>query len=495
MHRALIHSRCRLSASVFLAVWIVLGAEFAVTQESLQITGVGIVDDAVKLTWNSNADYHEVQASASLVSADWEPKVLTSRREASIPLTLLDDESAFLRVAATVRRETAVISDERRLAILDEIFAMIETFPGTDPVAESAALAEFIGGIPEMEGTGVHPDTSVYAQFKDGRPFVIINNRPPSTPDDLLDAVDAEFLTSEEPFQDPQDVRQRGLRVARSSASATGMPVSRRAILFQAEGIGINAPMLSSLVPAFSKSGCQVTSGDASLTNFLGVSNFGNDIGVFYIDSHGVASWFPVQIEDPETGDITLDEIPLFMVATSTEVTPGNEMTYKPLHVSGEIGYAQLGPSILKGLERTLDEAKTYYLVTPSFVERRWRFGKNSFVFIDACHSAREVASSFRRACLAVGAAAYAGWTDAVHDSWAYESTTRPLFDSLLGGSRIFQGGESAPTPFWPHRHFGSALNVRFSFAPLACGGSWWSRGDLPLTWVAKHARHWTENA
>ena len=198
--------------------------------------------------------------------------------------------------------------------------------------------------------------------------------------------------------------------------------------------------MLKYLNPAFEKHGYQVAGGEATVQSLLNLESFGRDVGVFYIDSHGgVSVGFDKHVHGatPEGAKGILRELPVFIVATSTEANEANESFFKPFFDQGELIYGYIGPSATKGLVRG-GKPKPYYCITPAFVKKHWKFGMNSFVYIDTCHGGSREAGSFREACLNAGASLYAGWTDRVHFKWAFEKTTRLLFDTLLGGSQIF---------------------------------------------------------
>jgi hypothetical protein len=377
--------------------------------------------------------------------------VLTEHRTVTLPL---EGAGGFLRVAAIGRPEPVVVSDVRRHEVFTAVSDYVATLPGDDPAADGAAMAAYLRGVPEFEGVGAAPDGSVYARFRDGIPFAILNGRPPANPAEFDGGVDVAFLSGDEVLGGapaPVAGALRGL-AARGEDGVSGTPVSRRAVLMHAEEVGINAPMLASLAPAFESQGFTVNAGDATLQAFLGLSTFGSDMGVFYVDAHGGTSSLRVQEEEPETGNVWIYDIDIFVIGTSTVSTPAADAFYKEwLIKTGEVAYAQLGPAVTKAIQRyhvpappppqpkPVVKSPTYYCITPLFVRNRIRFSRNSLVFIDTCYSGAGGAASFREACFSSGAAFYAGWTDSVKDSWAYNHTTRPLFDLLLGGSPIYQ--------------------------------------------------------
>ena len=421
-------------------------------QNPFQITDLKVVDGYVEISWNGDADFYEIQRSTTLTSDGWTPITYTNDNSILIQQEL-GLGSYFIRVLKSAPRETFAIPDERRLEILDEISTQIDSLSDQEHI-DSTTLTAFLGQFTELDDIDVHSDGTVYARFMDNRLYAIIDNRPPALPDAFDESGNADFLSAEEnPVRQALIAGQAnrvGGRVARSTnGTPGGLPVSKNAVLFQAEGTGIDSPMLDSLVPAFEERGFAVKHGDATLFNFMNMEALGNDIGVFYVDSHGGSLEAIVKFEDPTTGLLVTRKFPLFLLMTSTEVTAENERLYKPLLEEGLLMTAALGPQTVKGIKRNhtlknptappLTKWPHYYGVTATFVKRYWRFGKNSFVYLDCCYSQHDDAEPFRRACFRAGAATYAGWTESVHDAWPFNKVTRPLFDTLLGGSQIYR--------------------------------------------------------
>ncbi|MFO1499711.1 MAG: hypothetical protein U1G07_15180 [Verrucomicrobiota bacterium] len=422
-------------------VWLALAADAGPQLTTFQLQG----PRQLSLSWTGSAPAYQVQVRDKLDAGSWQP-LLTSSHTAA--LVGLESSAGFFRVVALASGLVGSISDERRLAVLDAIRESIATLPGDDPAVESRQLAEFVAGFEEIQVAGVDRDTSVWARFVDGRPLLIVNNRRPARDDELerspaATVSQAGLLTESGPQTKADLVPERGLASVLQSPgqpTPTGIPASARAVLFQATLPGIKAPMLASLVPAFQSRGYEVSGGEASLPNFLAVETVGNDIGVLYIDSHG--GLLPVQLEvtNAVTQVVQTYAFRIFVVATSTVVDAASERIYRPYFERGEVGYTLCGPSVLKGLSRdaTIVERRSIYFITPAFARHHWTFGPNSFVYIDTCHSGSDVATDFAEVCFDRGAAAYAGWTDSVHDAWAFNKVTRRLFDGLIGGSPIY---------------------------------------------------------
>ncbi len=439
--------RCLHSPSALLGVFAVglanvffcASPQQAAAQTPPRITSTQVTEGSLILAWAGDSQWYEVQGAQDVGASEWLPVFRTS--ETSVGL-LMGGKSRFFRVVALTSAPVLVVEDQRRMQILDEISKKIALLPGADAKADSQVLFELVSRFPELGGVGVSEDTSVYGRFRDGRPLIIINNRGPLIAEELEEPTDPGVLSSSgvsHPASPP--VNGFGSAVSRpislqgaNARAPTGIPDSRRAVLFQATFEDIVTPMLKYLNPAFQNRGYQATGGEATLQSLLNLESFGTDIGVFYIDSHGgVGLGLDKQIHGPplEGSKGLLRELPMFVIATSTEVTAENEKVFKPLADRGELVFALIGPSASKGLVRT-GNPKPYYCITPAFVKRHWRFAENALVYIDTCHGGSAGAATFRQACFNNGASSYAGWTDSVKNTWAFNKATLRLFDTLL---------------------------------------------------------------
>ncbi len=332
-----------------------------------------------------------------------------------------------------------VVAPADRSRVLRAIGEKIVTLVGADPAVSSQALAAFLAQFPELEAVGISPDSSVYAQFIDGRPLNIFNNRTGATAAELQRTIDLTPLPAPEPGM--SKIKSglsypEGTFRALAAQPVTGLPESRQAVLLKATVPGISAPMLNSLVPAFARRGYQVYGDEAGLEQLMNVRDFGRNIGVFYIDSHGGVGDIP-RITPTEEGSRGLfRDLPTFILLTSTVTTEEGDRKYSGHFARGELSYGVLGPDVIKA-DGSIIRADAYYCVTSEFVRRYWKFGRNGFVYIDTCHGGSPAAAAFPRACFDAGAAVYAGWSDRVLDGWAYFAT-RVFFDTMLGGNNIF---------------------------------------------------------
>ncbi len=244
-----------LAACLSLLPWPELGA---FTPPEITHSEVG--DGSLTLTWKGDSAWYEVQSASDLTKSDWRRVFRTSESSAGL---LLNRRSRFLRVVGLATTPERVVQDQKRRQIMDEIGSKIASLSGKNGLADSQALSDFMSNYDELEGIGISEDTSVYARFRDGRPLIIINNRGPLNLDELKGSIDLETLTpapSTQPGVPP--LMGFGSSSARSiplqavnPPIPSGIPDSRRAVLFQATFEDIVSPMLKYLNPAFEKRG------------------------------------------------------------------------------------------------------------------------------------------------------------------------------------------------------------------------------------------------
>lgn len=419
--------RCRVGiATVLLAIAGYCEAE---AQQAVRVGAARTGPSEVRLGWEGESGYFEVQRTLSLAEPDWE---MVQRTPATSTTIRPGGGTEFFRVVTLPEWSKRIVPEVRRMEILDAVSKFIGPLPGEDGNADASAMVKFLERIPELEGIGVSPDTSVFARFTDGRPLMIINNRPPATEAELSGVID--LSVTNEPSTRASTGNIRPMIHAQAVQRPYGIPESRRAVLFEATVPGLPAPMRQELIPGFESRGYVLSGGEASLPNLMAVEGLGDDIGVFYIDSHGGIGEESHAVASPEGGRGLFRAKPMFVLMSSTVVTAESEELYQSAFDRGELIYAFTGPAIRAGGIRIVP--KPYYCITSRFVRNRWQFGRRSLVYIDTCDSAHAGAASFIRTCLDKGGTAYAGWTDSVQDVWAHFAT-EVFFDTLFGGNPI----------------------------------------------------------
>ena len=314
----------------------------AVTTASRQAHAQGITRIAsvqrsgsnLALAWSGTAPFYEIQSSSSLDSPKWRRVVLTAHTNSTVPMGI---QSAFLRVVSlSVAPVQAVVDIPTRLRILNDINQRIRQQTGDDPAADGKEIAAYLATIPEIEDVGVDTHQSVHGRFTDGRFLCVINNREPSPLDELnspvrLKAVaeSGTTLSNWPSAASGSGTRRRGMAALQAGApNPTGMPVSRRAVLFKATLPDIDAPTLEVLARPLTKHNYDVIRAEASLPNFMAVQDLGTDIGLFYVDSHGAGITNKINTTNAATGDVHTREFKSFLVATSTRVDEASEKLY-----------------------------------------------------------------------------------------------------------------------------------------------------------------------
>lgn len=386
------------------------------------------------LEWSGESEFYEVQAATQLVNPDWRTVLRVSATSGTV---FTSGSAAFFRVLTLPNWTSRIVDTDRRLTILKAITQKTASLSPTNAANDAEALVQFLSSFPELEGVQRTPDNSVAAYFTDGRPLVIVRNRRGATPSEL--AQKYPLTTSDRVTQMAHPVTETNSKLNLASHSSlalpssqapTAIPQSQRAVLFEASLPGLLAPMLESLIPAFQKRGYSISGGEPSLANLLAIQDFGNDIGVFYIDTHGVIG-SATRTQPGLSGPGVLAPVPSLFLSSSTIPTAKTEAAYAPNFARSELGYMVGEPDEETG------EVDVYYGISPEFVRNHWQFSRSSLVFMDACHSASAGANSFIRACWDKNASLYVGWSDSVIDAWAYFAS-RVFFDTSLGGSQMF---------------------------------------------------------
>lgn len=387
-----------------------------------------LTNATVGLTWSGSANSYEVQSAEHLSGASWRPMLITDKNTATVPMP---GPTAFFRVASATRPATPM-DEARRFQILTNITEKITSLPGTDAAADGRALADYLATCEEFIASGVTGDGSSWARFRDGRLVLIVNNRPAASAEEVA------AISALGPAGPPASMRgNREDADATSDAGASrlhanaitirsgiplGIPESRNAVLFRASGIGLKFDPLQSLGVALTAHGYQVQGGEAGLFDLKNVEVLEDDIGLFYIDTHG--------LEIPGV-------IPFGML-TSTWADPETDAGLKEDFARGEVAYGYLGSTIRpKNGAGIAIVPKPLYCVLPPFVGKHWKFGRNSFVYMDVCDSAGDNSAPFIQACADAGASVYAGWTAAVDDWWGTYAAKMTV-GTLLGGKEMY---------------------------------------------------------
>ncbi len=300
---------------------------------------------------------------------------------------------------STEERMAAIAAGEKKAEELSQ--------QGLARAAFNQEMAKWLASRPEFEASGVDEDTSsVWARFRDGRLYIVANNRDPST-------------VTQQARQSAQLQRPGGAQ-AKSTAE---IPVDRRVRLLHSFGPGFDQVQkpIEDLAQWFKDAGYTVaptTAGDARVSQLKAVSGD----GFFYFNTHGGKGKtraghdvFAMQSSTLKSDE--MDNLPEFK----------DDLDH------GRLVYmtAKNGGKILGGL---VDDWDTRYAITYLFVEKYMSFGKNSVLFFNVCFGANPHAdiSSFVFAAHKKGAAFYLSWTKSVTADPAF-TAVRYFVDRMLG--------------------------------------------------------------
>jgi hypothetical protein len=321
------------------------------------------------------------------------------------------------------------VTPEQRMAALD---AVVEQFAALQrqqlsPEALNAALAQWLAARPEFEAAGVDtPSSSVWARFKDGRLVVVPNNR--ALEPKASGQVEAGLLREAAPALLPLSAPPPLTSLQAPSGTPTGQPLllpeTRQVRLLNSFGPRLVEAQktIDDMASSFRAAGYTVvlgTGGEAPLADLHKVSGD----AFFFFNTHG------------GTGR-TRDEQPLYCLQSSTVATDAldKDAAIKKDLDDGLLVYmvADTGDINPRTHEPIVDKR---YAITHRFVEQRMQFGKNSFVFLNACRSVgTDAASQLFFAMHKQHASVYLGWEGSVNTECAYEAVSY-MTDRLLGAN------------------------------------------------------------
>ena len=309
------------------------------------------------------------------------------------------------------------LTDEQRLQVLNECGVVAKSLGDLKSDAEQQALVTYLKSRGEFVDAGAG-EGNVWAYFHDGRLALFIP--------DWLDK-DSEI----------------GGRVATPESSGgrnnpetnlrAGVPEGKKVMLFNALGTAYqdNRPYLTDI---FSRSHTEYRpeSIDATVENLKNAKN----VDIFHIDTHG--GFAPIRAIDSRTT--------VFALWTSDSLTYERELSNKTDLETTVLAYAF---ALDDRLTHNIYAHEWHYAFTGLFVAKYMSFTENSILYMDACSSSSEGASTFKQ--LTMGKAknnttTYIGWT-ALSDQGSGFPTSRFIFDRLLG-SPVYMPESPGQRPF-----------------------------------------------
>jgi hypothetical protein len=295
------------------------------------------------------------------------------------------------------------LTDEQRIAVLNECGAFADALGDLKSDATQQTLVTYLKSRGEFEDAGA-TDGNVWAYFHDGRLAMFI-------PDWLDKDSDIGGRLPAPDVSGGRDNRETNMRA--------GVPEGKKVMLFDALGSAYqeNSPYLTEI---FSRSHTQyrVESKDATVENLKNA----DDVDIFHIDTHGGSA--PIRSIDSRTT--------VFALWTSDSLTYEREVLHKPDLDATVLAYAF---ALDDRLTDNIYAHEWHYAFTGLFVAKYMSFTENSILYMDACGSSSEDASTFKQ--LTMGKAknnttTYIGWTG-LSDQGTGFPTSRFIFDRLLG--------------------------------------------------------------
>lgn len=289
----------------------------------------------------------------------------------------------------------------QRGAAMDRVAAKYDELGGT-PATAMPALAEYMRTQPEFADAEVNDDT-VVAHFKDGRPFLFLDN-----------------FRSDVGNTIPADLP--------SAKSVAPIPGKVPALVLQLgiEDTQHHTPFRTQIAEILSKKGYSVTDSSVIEVDALKAAP---PMGVFYIHTHGAEVWFRDRFDSRE-----------YAIWTNTLVNDENELKYEDDIRNGRLIYTRS-----KNNPHPDPNYHGLYCITSRFVAAYLSMAPRGVAYINACNSASTMSSLMQQAFRSKGAGLYIGH-DGKTTPFGYE-TAAYFFDRLLGGN-IAEKPTPAGRPF-----------------------------------------------
>jgi hypothetical protein len=271
--------------------------------------------------------------------------------------------------------------------------------------------------MPAFDNVGSNPDGSVWAQFKNNGPLVMIVNTPVGD-----SGIAAQSI---------------GAHKAMASARYTAQPTNIQARLLYAMGAHFDPSPVAELRSMLSTRGYIAPLNEGASVDEL--KNVSGD-GLFYFQTHGGLGYVRKDNPADPNAPIVPSPIPIYALWTTTESYPGDVVKYRDdlenyrvVYMFEMVDFTRLGPGNTDAGNGTI---KAIHLgITEAFVDEYMKFGPNSLVFINACRSMSPESRGMRAAFLKT-TAGYLGWTDNVRNDKA-GFAARYLLDRLTGANSV----------------------------------------------------------
>lgn len=296
------------------------------------------------------------------------------------------------------------ITDEQRLAILDETKTKAIEFNNLSTADDRDAFLEWLSAQPHFSSAGYAED-DLFAVFKDDRVAFFVRT----------------------PLNDSTGRKSGGGRISSgggrsiAGARAEDLPKTKKVSLFSGLGQYFSDSRLG-IERAFSNviTQYQLSYLDASIENLKAVSGD----AVFYINTHGGAGIIPLRRSN------RTDAIMAWY--TTDPCTAENERRYKT-----DIDTLNLVYMLATNDTRA---PEWHYGITHYFIKNYMSFGENCLIYADACNTFSSIngAVEMRNEVIKKAAnskATYIGWTKVAYHDGA-ERAAHFIFERLLGNVR-----------------------------------------------------------
>ena len=303
------------------------------------------------------------------------------------------------------------ITDEQRIAVLDNVRSKVASLPRPRTSAVTAQLVAYLKSLPEFADVGVS-EKEVWTKFKDGRTLIIGHDLQP---DPVTTRASGSARSASASAVPAAAAVQDDCVGKVPEAQGSNLPSSNRALLVNTLGNGYRnpVPMISSWL---SRHGYQVDESGGSVEELMHNLR-GGEYGVLYFQSH--------------TG--SGDGNGTFSIWTGTLVSAENEKTFASDLNDGRLEYFIDEAELPEG-KRT----QKRYSITSKFVSQYWLLSANSFVLLAGCDTAGIRSKDLRQALYDHFASVVAGWCGYVYDGMLAH-TSLLVFDRLLGANTYVQ--------------------------------------------------------
>jgi hypothetical protein len=272
------------------------------------------------------------------------------------------------------------------------------------PDAENQQMLAWFRANPAFVDSGI-TDGSTWAHTQDNTTVIMMNNRQ------VVDDGTRAFTPG-------------------VTRSAIDIPLNRTSQVINNFGGG-NAAVSNKIGAMLTTAGYVPGGTGGSISQLGGLSSN----GVFYIDTHGLSM---MENDGKDT----------YYLMTSDVYDPNTVATHNAGLNSHFLSVMGEHVTVRDASGNVTTTTRGNYAISDRYAKANWpanAFGRSSFVFINACSSAKT--NVFRDVCFAKGASAYAGWSGDVDNAFA-NKVAPFVFDRLAGANKVNNEADGPQRPF-----------------------------------------------